>query len=41
MLFGTLGINLLGNMLAGKGVAIGANGVIWASKWTNRVHQDC
>ena len=40
MLLGILAATLLGNMLAGKGVARGSDGVIGAGKETNRAVQD-
>ena len=36
MLSTTLGVSLLGNMLAGEGLVRGGNGVIWAGEGTNR-----
>ena len=35
MLAATLGVSLLGNMLAGKGITRGGDGVILVSKGTN------
>ena len=40
MLAATLGVSLLGNMLAGKGIIRGGDGVILVSKGTNWAGQE-